>query len=101
MEMDAVTDTVKETGKRQSKKPLKAETSRDKFLRLGPNRMETALKKISLIGNLAGHGYEYETGEVKQMLAALKEAVEEVEAKFNNKKSGRRGGFSFKKGSGS
>lgn len=67
------------------------ETRRDKFLRLAPARMETALKKISLIGNLAGPGYQHESYEAAQMIAALYEAVEDVAHKFNKVKAGKRG----------
>jgi hypothetical protein len=77
-------------------KAKKNETARDKFLRLAPARMEAALKKISLIGNLGGSGYESQPNEVKQMIAALTEAVEEVESKLGNKTIAKRGGFSFR-----
>jgi hypothetical protein len=87
-------DETKTKTKRKSKGG--AETARDKFLRLAPARMEAALKKISLVGNLGGAGYDYQPGEVKQMLEALKAAVDEVETKFGNKRSGKRGGFSFR-----
>jgi hypothetical protein len=90
--MDAMTDEVK--GRKKSKRG--AETPRDKFLRLAPARMETALKKISLIGNLGGAGYDYQPSEVKQMIDALRAAVGEAESKFGNKRSGKRGGFSFR-----
>lgn len=75
----------------------KAETAREKFQRLAPSRVEAALKKISLIGNLAGHGYDYEPPEAKQMLKALQDEVDEVARKFNKPKSGKKGagGFSF------
>lgn len=91
--MDAV--TVKDETKTK-KKSKGGETARDKFLRLAPARMEAALKKISLVGNLGGPGYDYQPAEVKQMLEALQTAVEEVETKFGNKRSGKRGGFSFR-----
>lgn len=94
--MDAM--TMEDESKTKSRKKGKSgsETPRDKFLRLAPARMEAALKKISLVGNLGGAGYDYQPGEVKQMLEALKAAVEEVETKFGNKRSGKRGGFSFR-----
>lgn len=90
--MDAMTDEIK--GKKKTKGA--AETPRDKFLRLAPARMETALKKISLIGNLGVGGYECQPSEVKQMIEALRAAVDEAESKFGNKRSGKRGGFSFR-----
>jgi hypothetical protein len=74
----------------------KSETGRQRFLRLAQARMDTALKKISLIGNLAGPSYEYEPDEAKQMIQALTEAVDDVAEKFNRKKTGKSGGFSFR-----
>jgi hypothetical protein len=74
----------------------KTETPRDKFLRLAPPRMEVALKKISLLGNLAGSGYQYAPGEAKEIIDALTREVQEVAAKFARKdKSQGRGGKSF------
>lgn len=71
------------------------ETARDRFLRLAPARMDAALKKINLIGNLARNGYEYEQAEVKQMIDALENAVAEVGHKFTKKASGKKLGFAF------
>jgi hypothetical protein len=84
MPMDART---KEGKGAQAKK----ETGREKFLRLAPVRMETALKKISLVGNLAGPGYQHESYEATQIIKALTEAVDDVAHKFNKAKSGKKG----------
>jgi hypothetical protein len=92
--MDATTPKDEARSKKKSKGG--AENARDKFLRLAPARMETALKKISLIGNLGGSGYDYQPNEAKQMLDALKDAVEDAATKFGNKRTGKRGGFSFR-----
>jgi hypothetical protein len=94
--MDAQTDTDPETSRRKASKSKskKAETAREKFLRLAPARMEAALKKISLLGNLAGAGYQHESAEAKKMIDALIAAVDEVADKFNKIKKGKRG-FSF------
>jgi hypothetical protein len=74
------------------------ETARDKFQRLAPPRVSTAVKKISLIGNLASPGYEYEPEEAKQIVEALTEAVDEVARKFDRRsKSGGKGSFSFQR----
>jgi hypothetical protein len=91
--MDAMTDEPKTRKKRKGAGP---ETARDKFLRLAPARMEAAIKKITLVGNLGGYGYEYQPAEVKQMIEALNAAVQEAESKFGNKRTGKRGGFSFR-----
>jgi hypothetical protein len=79
-----------------TKRAPKGETSRDKFLRLAQARTDAALKKISLVGNLAGSGYQSELSEAKQIIEALTEAVEQVARKFNKSKGGRKGSsFSF------
>jgi hypothetical protein len=78
-------------------KPNANETPRSRFLRLAPSRIEAALKKISLLGNLARAGYEYEPDEVKQMLAALDNAVDDIRQKFTKTPGKTKtGGFSFK-----
>jgi hypothetical protein len=72
------------------------ESPRERFLRLAPPRIDAALKKISLIGNFARNGYEYEPGEVKQMIDALEDAVAEVKRKFARKKEpNKKVGFAF------
>jgi hypothetical protein len=72
------------------------ESPRERFLRLAPPRVDAALKKISLIGNFARHGYEYEPGEVKQMIGALEDAVAQVKQKFARKKEpNKKVGFAF------
>jgi hypothetical protein len=72
------------------------ESPRERFLRLAPPRVDAALKKISLIGNLARNGYEYEPVEVKQMIGALEDAVAEVKQKFARKKEpNKKVGFTF------
>jgi hypothetical protein len=73
----------------------KNETPRERFLRLAPPRVDAALKKISLLGNLSRSGYEYEPHEVKQMIVALEEAVAEVKQKFTRKPTSKRVGFTF------
>ncbi len=58
------------------------ESKADKFKRLSEPRVESTLKKIKIIGNLAGSGYEYTAEQVEKILGALKAAVDEVEKKF-------------------
>ena len=67
------------------------ETPHEKFQRLAPPRVEAALKKISLIGNLTGSGYHFEPSEAKQIMDALNEAIADVGSKFNRGKRGGRG----------
>ena len=58
------------------------ETKAQKFHRLGKPRMIAAIKAISLVGNLAGSGYEYTTQETLSMEAALQKAVKDTMQKF-------------------
>ena len=68
-----------------------------KFEELAEKRMNTALKKISLIGNLSHTGnYEYTDAHVAQIMRSLKTAVREVESRFANKGKAEDSGFKFK-----
>ena len=60
----------------------KQESKADRFKRLSEPRVANAVKKIEIIGNLAGSNYEFTSEQINQMLATLKTAVGEVEAKF-------------------
>ena len=103
--MDANTETQSDTAPAPSKKSRSRkaaankprESARAKFERLAPTRMNTALKKISLVGNLAGSGYEYDPAQAKKMLGALTDAVEDVRRKFTAQRAGQKsgGGFAF------
>jgi hypothetical protein len=68
---------------------------RDKFRELAEKRTNRALDAIRLIGNLSNRQtYCYEDAEVRKILRALKDAVGEVEARFN--KPAGRGNGEFK-----
>lgn len=68
-----------------------------KFEQLAEKRMNVALKKISLLGNLSHTGnYEYTDAHVAQILRSLKLAVREVESRFSNKGKAEDTGFKFK-----
>lgn len=68
-----------------------------KFEELAEKRMNVALKKISLLGNLSHTGnYEYTDAHVNQILRSLKAAVREVESRFENKGRAEEAGFKFK-----
>lgn len=58
------------------------ETPEQKFKRLATARVNNALKKIKLIGNLSAPTYKYTDEEIARIVQGLKFAVEEVEAKF-------------------
>jgi hypothetical protein len=75
----------------------KDESPRARFLRLGPKRVESAIKRIGLVGNLAGSGYQCEPAEAQQIIEALFDAVHDLKRKFEKKAKGKKAGFSFKK----
>lgn len=59
------------------------ETKAQKFSRLATKRVNTALAKIKLIGNLAGAGYEYTPEQVGTITKALAETCKATLAKFD------------------
>ena len=58
------------------------ESKEAKFKRLAEHRVNNAIAKISLIGNLASTSYEYSADQVEKILSGLRATVEEVEKKF-------------------
>jgi len=62
-----------------------AESKHDKFKRLATKRVANAIKKIEIIGNLAGSGYESTPEDVDKMLSALQQTVDGVKEKFSKK----------------
>lgn len=66
-----------------------------KFRELAEKRTNKALEAVRLIGNLSNRQtYVYEEAEVRKIVKALRDAVSEVEARFNT--STGRGGGEFK-----
>ena len=62
------------------------ETDREKFLRLGKNRVNAALRAIRVIGNLSNRGnYDYTPKDVNTMFSALQKALNEAKAKFEGR----------------
>ena len=60
---------------------------REKFRDLAEKRTNRALDAISRIGNLSNRQlYEWEDGEVRKVIKALKDAVSEVENRFASPK---------------
>jgi ABC-type Fe3+-hydroxamate transport system substrate-binding protein len=58
---------------------------REKFLQLAENRVNKALKQISLIGNLSNKNvYEYNDEEVKKIFRALRDEIKLAESRFTN-----------------
>ncbi len=59
------------------------ESKEAKFKRLAEFRVNNALAKIALIGNLSStSSYEYSAGQVEKILSGLRASVDEVEKKF-------------------
>jgi hypothetical protein len=58
---------------------------RAKFKELAEARTNRALEDIRRIGNLSNpHLYEWDEGEVRKIIKALKEAVSDIEARFTS-----------------
>ena len=58
------------------------ETKEQKFKRLAEARVNNALQKIRLIGNLASPVYSYTPEEIEKIIVALNAGIAEVEEKF-------------------
>lgn len=59
---------------------------RDRFLRLADKRVNAALNKIRLVGNLSDtRNYEYTEEEKKKILASLQNELNNVKTAFNKK----------------
>ncbi len=53
------------------------------FERLAPKRLEAALEKLRIFGNLANtYSYAYEPDEVERMIGALHSEIDRVEQDF-------------------
>lgn len=63
----------------------KIETKEERFIRIAEPRVSRACKAISLLGNLAGSGYEYTEEQVDAMFGAVKEALDTARAAFVKK----------------
>ena len=61
------------------------ESKADKFKRLAEPRVESTIKKIKIIGNLAGSGYDFTPEQSEKILTTLRAAVDEVEKKFQKR----------------
>lgn len=61
------------------------ETDSQKFIRLANQRVSMALKYISLVGNLAGPGYQRTVEQVEQIVTTLQGAVDTTKDRFGGK----------------
>lgn len=67
--------------------PGNKESKADRFKRLAEPRLGNAVKKIEIIGNLAGSNYDYTPEQVERIFTTLKAALGEVEQKFQKRLS--------------
>ena len=63
----------------------KIETKEERFIRIAEPRVIRACKAVSLLGNLAGSGYEYTEEQVDAMFGAVQEALDTARAQFKKK----------------
>jgi len=62
------------------------ESKHDRFKRLASKRVQNAVKKIELIGNLASPGYEYTQEDVEKIITALQATLDQVKDVFSKRK---------------
>ncbi|MFC1576729.1 hypothetical protein ACFL3N_00125 [Candidatus Omnitrophota bacterium] len=67
-------------------KAAEVESKHDKFKRLASQRVTNAIKKIELIGNLTGSGYESTPEEVEKIFVALQQTIDTVKDRFSKTK---------------
>ena len=69
----------------------------EKFEGLAERRVNEAIRKIKLVGNLSStSNYEYTDQHVKQIISAIKREVRDLEARFNSRGKVDHDGFKFK-----
>ena len=64
---------------------IENETKEERFVRIAEPRVSRACKAVSLLGNLAGSGYEYTEKQVDAMFGAVQEALDTARAQFKKK----------------
>ncbi len=81
---------------RVSQEIPKDESGQHRFVRIVLPRVVKAVKAIVVVGYCTGSGYEHTPTQVKQIIITLREAINNLEAKFEGK-AGADGSFSFEK----
>jgi ABC-type transporter Mla subunit MlaD len=71
------------------------ETKEQKFARLATKRTQAALTKIRLLSNLTGSSYRYSDDQANRIIAALRQAVNDLEGKFRRIRGQKMGSESF------
>ena len=61
----------------------KNETKEARFVRIAEPRVNRACKAVSLLGNLAGSGYEYTQEQVDAMFGAVQKSLDTAHAAFD------------------
>lgn len=80
------------------KRRIRVENKKEKFIRLGENRVNDAIKKIRLIGNLSNkNNYEYTEEQVNEIIAALKTEIDDIQKKFTAQQNKNIDKFKFRK----
>lgn len=74
---------------------MRAETKAQRFQRLATKRTQVALKRIGLVGNLTGPGYDYTPEQAAKIISALRAAVSAVETKFSRTRGAKASEASF------
>lgn len=70
------------------------ETKGQKFKSLAESRTNKAIEAIARIGNLSNRQiYDFDEGQIRKILRALREAVTAVESRFESPRSKGGGGF--------
>lgn len=74
---------------------MPGETKEQRFQRLATKRTQATLQKIRLLGNLTSSSYGYTPEQAAKIIAALRAAVDAVEAKFNRVRGAQKPEASF------
>ncbi len=72
------------------------DSNKEKFRSLAEKRTNNAISAISRIGNLSNRRlYSYEEQEVKKIIKALRDALSEIEDRFNSPQGKGKGKFTL------
>lgn len=73
--------------RRERRHPPKNETARDRFIRIGGQRMRNVLRDLRLLGNLASNNYDVTARDVQMMQRAIASAMDQSFSRFAKKQS--------------
>lgn len=85
--MSGIATTKSSPAKAAQPSTKKAETRKERFVRIANLRVPKALKAIHMIGNLAGAGYEFTPEQVAKINSLLAESVAKTMQQFSNVKT--------------